>query len=363
MEDALCEGERLALSDTRHTLPVALAVLDSEGEKDGEPVPVGETDALRVCDPQGEEDAERLGETDADTVIVTEDEPVLVRHKEAVPEGERVRDKVTQGEGVWEAQGVAERLGVSVPDREALADTLDVADGDGDGEREPATRSDAETDGVLVEDVERDELVEALALLDTLTLPESVCDAETLRDDVPLFVEVCDGVWDTDTEAHPLAVADTVLDAEGEELVDGEGVPRGDTVAELLKEGDADTVAVPDWLRLTNGLRDAIALVVEVADTEVELETDCEREADAMWEPVAVSQGEGEVRGVALWDWETLPEAEREGDPVVLCEADAVVDALAVPHAEGVTLAHTEGVDDTEGDLNAVGVIRGIEGV
>lgn len=76
------------------------------------------------------------------------------------------------------------------------------------------------------------------------------CDAERERDfvreGVPLFVDVCEGVRETDDESEGVSVADAVSDAET------------DRVAVELVVCDTVSLAVPlslgDWVRVGLGL-------------------------------------------------------------------------------------------------------------
>lgn len=203
---------------------------------------------------------------DADTLLLTLDERLAARDREAAVEGLIDSDNVGEAdEDVEEDEAIetvaaglepAERLRLRVPAREELSEGVDAVvdetDGDAVGAVEVVGESEMEADSaVLLEaDTVMVGVVEVLAAgeLDRLMLGKTV----------PVMVRVPDG--DDAGVSVPAMLPLTVEDPEGEM---GDGLPvkvtdgeTGDTLADM--EPEADTVLAGEALMLLDAVSDLL---------------------------------------------------------------------------------------------------------
>jgi hypothetical protein len=320
--ETLAVGDTELLCVVRATLTVALAVREMEGDCEGDPLPVGERDALRDIEAQDVAEEDTVLEADTEAVFDTDAERVLVPEKNPLTDALRDTLTVAHGDAVRDAQVEALVHAVPVRDGEALCESLPDNEGEGVEDRVASlARSDEETEGLCDALTERHAQGVAVWLAEKLPLP--VSDRETVALPDEEMQTLTEGVYVGVTEGarEPLGEPLTERDPEVEGLTESEGDVRAEADAERDTEGEDVTENETLTLPVTDGLKDGVTLP----------------------EKDAVSEGEIDIEGVTVG--ETEPRLEALGHGVV------VVDKRTV--AEDVTLLDKGGELDAEGQRDA----------
>ena len=307
------EAEPLAQKECDPVL-VAVVVAQSEGvgepEEETVPQPVGEALTLRDEAPDELPLAQREAEAVVEALSVNDvlaealKQPLAENVGELVENAVRVFERVVewQGEtvceGVLNTVGVEDTQGVTVPQREAVAEAELLLEGVDGPLRVHTSDMEELTEGDTLPLAHLENVVEAVA--HALAEPVTVAQTETERLD--------EAVVEDEAQALP----DAIVDCEGLCV----GVPL--LLTEPEKEGV--TVDVKERLPLTEKVAQPLGEAVKEAlgDPEIEL----------------VAQGEKEEESVGA------PEAENDGVPEPDSVGEREVEKLLVAHAE----EHADGV-------------------